>query len=51
MNSSRFSISIHILTLLARAGDELLSSDHIAGSVNINRFWYEKKSVTCAITG
>jgi Rrf2 family protein len=36
MNSSRFSISIHILTLLARAGDELLSSDHIAGSVNIN---------------
>jgi Rrf2 family protein len=36
MNSSRFSISIHILNLLARAGDELLSSDHIAGSVNIN---------------
>ena len=36
MNSSRFSIAIHILTLLARAGDELLSSEYIAGSVNIN---------------
>lgn len=36
MNNSRFSIAIHILTLLARAGKELLSSEYIAGSVNIN---------------
>ncbi|KAA9349259.1 Rrf2 family transcriptional regulator [Larkinella humicola] len=36
MNNSRFSIAIHIMTLLARANGELLSSDFLAGSVNIN---------------
>ncbi|GAB3907549.1 Rrf2 family transcriptional regulator [Larkinella knui] len=36
MNNGRFSIAIHILTLLARAGDEWLSSEYLAGSVNIN---------------
>ncbi|XZF12500.1 Rrf2 family transcriptional regulator [Chitinophagaceae bacterium MMS25-I14] len=36
MNSGRFSISVHILTLLERAGEELLSSEYIAGSININ---------------
>ncbi|MFD1140744.1 Rrf2 family transcriptional regulator [Larkinella insperata] len=36
MNSSRFSIAIHILTLLDRAGDERLSSEYLAGSVNVN---------------
>lgn len=34
--NGRFPISIHILTLLSKAGDELLSSDYIAGSININ---------------
>lgn len=34
--NGRFPIAIHILTLLSRAGDELLSSEHIAGSININ---------------
>jgi Rrf2 family protein len=34
--NSRFSISLHILTLLERFKDELLTSDYIAGSININ---------------
>ena len=36
MGNGRFSITVHILTLLARAGDDLLSSEYIAGSININ---------------
>lgn len=36
MNNGRFPISLHILTLLASAEGELLSSDYIAGSININ---------------
>lgn len=36
MNNGRFPISLHILTLLASAEGELLSSDLIAGSININ---------------
>lgn len=34
--NGRFPIALHILTLLDSAGEELLSSDYIAGSVNIN---------------
>ena len=34
--NGRFPIAVHILTLLSKAEDELLSSDHIAGSININ---------------
>ncbi|MBC9931835.1 Rrf2 family transcriptional regulator [Chitinophaga qingshengii] len=36
MNNARFPISLHILTLLARENGALLSSDYIAGSININ---------------
>ncbi|NLR59560.1 Rrf2 family transcriptional regulator [Chitinophaga polysaccharea] len=36
MNNGRFPISLHILTLLASSAGELLSSDYIAGSININ---------------
>ncbi|RYE24499.1 MAG: transcriptional regulator [Sphingobacteriales bacterium] len=36
MNNVRFATSLHILTLLATAGSELLSSEYIAGSVNVN---------------
>lgn len=36
MNNSRFSITIHILTLLSVAGEEWVSSDYLAGSININ---------------
>ncbi|WP_212005785.1 Rrf2 family transcriptional regulator [Chitinophaga sp. HK235] len=36
MNNARFPISLHILTLMARESGTLLSSDYIAGSININ---------------
>jgi len=34
--SSRFSVAVHILTLMARADDEPIKSDQMAGSVNTN---------------
>jgi len=34
--NGRFPIALHILTLLSRSGEELMSSDYIAGSININ---------------
>ena len=34
--SSRFSVAVHILTLMARADDEPMKSDQMAGSVNTN---------------
>jgi Rrf2 family protein len=36
MNNIRLSTSIHIMTLLANQKDEVLSSDYIASSININ---------------
>lgn len=36
MNNSRFAISLHILTLLDKFPDTLLSSDYMAGSINIH---------------
>jgi DNA-binding IscR family transcriptional regulator len=36
MNNQRFAISLHILTLLTKSKDERISSDYIAGSININ---------------
>ncbi|MCX2575385.1 Rrf2 family transcriptional regulator [Pedobacter sandarakinus] len=36
MNNSRFSISLHILTLLADAEGAVVSSGYLAGSININ---------------
>ena len=34
--NSQFSMAVHVLTLLARGGDENVKSDCIAGSVNTN---------------
>lgn len=34
--NSRFAIAVHILTLMARAGNEPLKSDEVAASVNTN---------------
>ncbi|GAB4043628.1 RrF2 family transcriptional regulator [Spirosoma litoris] len=34
--NGRFAISMHILTLLAQASDEWVTSDLLAGSININ---------------
>ncbi|KQM77356.1 Rrf2 family transcriptional regulator [Pedobacter sp. Leaf216] len=36
MNSSHFSISLHILTLLDQVKGQLLNSEYIAGSINCN---------------
>jgi Rrf2 family protein len=36
MNNTRFATVMHILTLLARTEEGWLSSDYIAGSININ---------------
>lgn len=45
MNNGRFSISLHILTLLATAGDEWYTSEYIAGSININPVLVRKELV------
>ncbi|HEU4329427.1 MAG TPA: Rrf2 family transcriptional regulator [Roseiflexaceae bacterium] len=34
--NTRFAVGVHILTLLAQAGDEPITSDFMAGSVNTN---------------
>jgi Rrf2 family protein len=34
--NSQFSMAVHILTLLARAGSDSLKSEYVAGSVNTN---------------
>lgn len=36
MYNVRFATSLHILTLLCNSGEELLSSEYIGGSVNVN---------------
>ncbi len=36
MNNTRFATAIHIMTLLAKSPQDWLSSDFIAGSINVN---------------
>jgi len=45
MNNARFSISLHILTLLEKAKGELLSSEYLAGSININPVLVRKELI------
>ena len=45
MNNGRFAVSLHILTILAEMDDELLTSDWIAGSININPVLVRKEMV------
>lgn len=45
MNNGRFAVSLHILTLLEKSGGELLSSDYIAGSININPVLVRKELI------
>jgi len=45
MNSSRFPISLHILTLLADAKGAVLSSEYLAGSININPVLVRKEII------
>ncbi|CAN5595640.1 Rrf2 family transcriptional regulator [soil metagenome] len=34
--NSQFAIAVHVLTILAKSGEERVSSDYLAGSVNTN---------------
>ena len=45
MNNGRFSISMHILTLLEKSPNEVLSSDYLAGSININPVLVRKEII------
>jgi len=45
MNNSRFAISLHIMTILAEMGEELRSSEWIAGSININPVLVRKEII------
>ena len=46
MNNGRFAIALHILILLDKAKGELLSSDYMAGSININPVMVRKELVS-----
>ena len=45
MNNTRFATALHILTLLASYPEEWLSSDYIAGSININPLMVRKELI------
>ena len=45
MNNTRFATALHILTLLASYPEEWLSSDYIAGSININPVMVRKELI------
>ncbi|RZK56813.1 MAG: transcriptional regulator [Pedobacter sp.] len=45
MNNGRFAIALHILTLLDKANGELLSSEYLAGSININPVLVRKELI------
>ena len=47
-SSSRFAVAIHVLTLLARAGDEPLKSEQVAKSVNTNAVVIRR--ILCALS-
>jgi DNA-binding IscR family transcriptional regulator len=46
MNNTRFATAIHILTILALSTDKWLSSEWIAGSININPVIVRKELAT-----
>ena len=45
MSNSRFAISLHILVLLEKAQGALVSSDYLAGSININPVLVRKELI------
>jgi len=51
MNNTRFATSIHILTLLAQDPQEWLTSDWIAGSVNVNPVIVRKELINLKSAG
>lgn len=46
MNNGRFAIALHILVLLDKAKGELVSSEWLAGSININPAMVRKELVS-----
>lgn len=46
MNNGRFAIALHILVLLEKASGSLLSSDYLAGSININPVMVRKELIS-----
>ena len=51
MNNTRFSTTLHILTLLADSGEDWVNSDWIAGSININAAMVRKELSTLQDAG
>ncbi|MBB2145449.1 transcriptional regulator [Pedobacter sp. LMG 31464] len=51
MNNGRFAIALHILTLLDKANGELLSSEYLAGSININPAMVRKELINLRNNG
>ncbi|WP_221392265.1 Rrf2 family transcriptional regulator [Dyadobacter sp. NIV53] len=51
MNNSKFAISVHILTLLATAEEEWMSSEYLAGSININPVMVRKELINLRESG
>lgn len=51
MNNTRFATAIHILTLLAKDSQEWLTSDWIAGSVNVNPVVVRKELINLKKSG
>jgi Rrf2 family protein len=49
--NGRFAISMHILTLLAKANGEWLTSEYIAGSININPVLVRKEIINLRKNG
>ncbi|MET4083792.1 DNA-binding IscR family transcriptional regulator [Pedobacter sp. UYP30] len=49
--NSRFPISLHILTLLHDANGEVVSSDYLAGSININPVLVRKEIINLRKNG
>ncbi|MDO5608009.1 MAG: Rrf2 family transcriptional regulator [Capnocytophaga sp.] len=43
MNNTRFATAVHIMTVLASKADQWLSSDYIAGSIQINAAMVRKE--------
>lgn len=51
MNNGRFATAMHILTLLEQAKGELVSSDYLAGSININPAMVRKELISLRNSG
>lgn len=51
MNNTRFATAIHIMTLLAKEPSEWLTSEWIAGSINVNPVIVRKELINLKKTG